>query len=86
MAPGPRRGAALPRAAESDRPQAGGAGTSAGLLGLAGALDLFAGLTVLCAGAFTLSELTTDLRGNAGQRMIVELPGTPLSTEGSIPS
>lgn len=58
-------------------------GTSAiprGLPGLVGALELLAGLTVLCAGAFTLSELTSDVRGNARPWMIVERPGTRTST------
>ncbi|MEU9122222.1 hypothetical protein AB0C96_20540 [Streptomyces sp. NPDC048506] len=52
----------------------------AGLPGLVGALELFAGLTVLCAGAFTLGELGIDVRGNAPRRMIVERAGTRTST------
>ncbi|MFH8681951.1 hypothetical protein [Streptomyces lydicus] len=58
----------------------GGAALSGGLPGLVGALDLCAGLVVLTAGAFTLCELASGGRGNAGQQMIVERVGTRTST------
>ncbi|MFI0150135.1 hypothetical protein [Streptomyces lydicus] len=49
----------------------GGTAVSGGPPGLVGALDLCAGLVVLTAGAFTLCERASAVRGNAGQRMIV---------------
>ncbi|GAB7029970.1 hypothetical protein AB0G35_17315 [Streptomyces sp. NPDC021749] len=53
---------------------------SGGLPGLVGALELFTGLVVLCAGGFTLGELTAGVRGNAPGPMIVERSGTRTST------
>ncbi|MFF4602542.1 hypothetical protein ACFY12_07275 [Streptomyces sp. NPDC001339] len=50
----------------------GASPATTGLPGLTGALELCTGLTVLCAGAFALSELTIGMRGNVTERMIVE--------------
>ncbi|MFD8547807.1 hypothetical protein [Streptomyces sp. NPDC059649] len=58
----------------------GAPAASGGLPGLVGALELFAGVVVLCAGGFTLGELTAGVRGNAAGRMIVERSGTRTST------
>ncbi|GAU65995.1 hypothetical protein SSP35_02_03640 [Streptomyces sp. NBRC 110611] len=58
----------------------GASTATAGLPGLVGALELFAGLTVLCAGAFALSELTVGMRGNVPGQMIVERSRTRTST------
>ncbi|MGW1378816.1 hypothetical protein ACWD6P_31750 [Streptomyces sp. NPDC002446] len=66
--------------AATDGLSPGAAAVAGGLTGFVGALELFAGLTVLCAGTFTLSELTADMRGNVRRRMIVERPGTRTST------